>query len=102
VSTAGGSRPTWSKDGRELFYLDLNTAMMAVPVQTKPTFSAGIPSKLFDGPWYVGQSRTYDVSKDGRFLMLKEAAAGSAAAPPVDIHVVLNWTEELKQRLPPP
>jgi serine/threonine protein kinase len=81
-------------------YMSPNTAMMAVPVQTKPAFSAGIPTKLFDGPWYVGQSGTYDVSSGRRLLMLKEAAAGSAAAPPIDINVVLNWTEELKKRLP--
>ena len=101
VSTAGGSRPTWSKDGRELFYLDVNTAMMAVPVQTKPTFSAGIPTKLFDGPWFIGQSHTYEVSNDGqRFLMLKESTPSPATASAIDINVVLHWTEELKQLLP--
>ena len=62
VSTAGGSRPAWSKDGRELFYLSLDQtpSMMAVPVQTTPTFSKGNPTKLFGGRWFVGLTgRTY-------------------------------------------
>ena len=101
VSAVGGTRPVWSRDGRELFYLDLTTAVMAVSVRTSATFSQDNPRKLFDGPWYVGQSgRTYDVSSDGRrFLMLKEAS-GAQAGPPITINVVLNWSEELKQRLP--
>jgi Tol biopolymer transport system component len=32
VSTSGGSRPLWSKDGRELFYYQPPATIMAVPV----------------------------------------------------------------------
>ena len=103
VSKGGGTRPVWSKDGREIFYLDPTTAMMSVTVHTKPSFSADNPTKLFDGPWYAGQpGRIYDVSRDGRrFLMIKAATSGQGApAPATPLNVVLNWTEELKQRLP--
>jgi serine/threonine-protein kinase len=31
ISTSGGTRPAWSPNGRELFYLDLNGAMMWFP-----------------------------------------------------------------------
>ena len=42
----------------------------------------------------------YDVSPDGqRFLMLKPSE--SAEAAPTQINVVLNWFEELKQKVPP-
>jgi len=43
-----------------------------------------------------------DISPDGkRFLMIKETASGeSAAESPRKINVVLNWFEELKQRVP--
>ena len=107
VSKGGGTRPVWSQNGREIFYLDPTTAMMSVTVRTKPTFSAADnPTKLFDGPWFAGQTgRTYDVSRDGRrFLMIKQAASGEATsgqvAPPTTLNVVLNWGEELKQKLP--
>ena len=102
ISTGGGTRPAWSRKGGELFYLDTNLSMMSVPVQTTSTFTAGNPTKLFEGKWYVGQpGRTYDVSADGqRFLMIKDAAGGNQTAPSANINVVLNWTEELRQRVP--
>jgi len=102
ISNGGGTRPAWAKNGHELFYLGLNAStMMAVPVQTSPTFSAGNPTKLFEGRWFSGQTgRTYDVTKDGqRFLMIKDVTAGPAATSPT-MTVVLNWTEELKKKLP--
>ncbi len=102
ISTGGGSRPAWSKDGRELFYLglDQNLSMMAVPVQTTPTFSKGNPTKLFGGRWFVGQTgRTYEVAKDGRFLMIRDAAAADGGEPR-SITVWLNWVDDLKQRIP--
>jgi serine/threonine-protein kinase len=99
ISTNGGSRPAWAGNGRELFYLDNDTALMAVSVQTAPTFSANNPTKLFDGLWYAGQAgRTYDVSRDGqRFLMITTGDPTSASA---NIVVVLHWLEELKRRVP--
>ncbi|HJZ72381.1 MAG TPA: hypothetical protein VKE51_11630 [Vicinamibacterales bacterium] len=71
---------------------------MAVPIQTTPTFIAGNPTKLFEGPWYAAQlGRTYDVSRDGkRFLMIKEATTTSLVErqTPLSITVITNWTEE--------
>jgi eukaryotic-like serine/threonine-protein kinase len=97
ISNAGGSRPAWSSDGKELFYLDATTAMMTVPIQAVPTFSPGIPTKLFDGPWYVvSTTRPYDVSHDGkRFLMIRDADGANSG--PATIEVVVNWLDELKR-----
>jgi serine/threonine-protein kinase len=102
ISPSGGSRPVWARSGQELFYLDGTNALMAVSVQTAPTFSAGTPTKLFawqtpaPGAW----GRTYDVSPDGqRFLMIKETASGDQPSTLPSIIVVLNWVEELKARV---
>jgi serine/threonine-protein kinase len=102
ISTAGGTRPAWSRDGRELFYLDLNGAMTVVPVQITPTFSAGKPTKLFDANWWTAQSgRTYDVSADGkRFFAIKDPSSDGQNTSTQTFTVVLNWMEELKQKLP--
>ena len=103
VSASGGAKPVWSPDGSELFYL-AGRAMMAVTIQTAPVFSAGSPTKLFEGRYRPGMSaRAYDVSKDGqRFLMIKESAATAEVSPsPVNMVVVLNWFEELKRLVPP-
>jgi hypothetical protein len=102
VSTNGGVRPAWSRDGRELFYT-WEDAMMAVPVQTTPGFKAGTPQVVFKGDYLAPQSgRTYDVSPDGkRFLMIKAAPEVEAPAS-ASIIVVQNWLEELKRRVPIP
>ena len=57
---------------------------------------------LFDASTYLTPTPTrrhYDVHPDGdRFLMIREE--GTVSSRPT-ITVVLNWFEELKQRLPP-
>ncbi len=103
VSTAGGIKPAWSPTARELFYIDPNgITLMGVPVQTTPTFSPGTPIKVLDGKFYAGgPGRNYDISRDGqKFLMVKKAAAEQTPnETPAGMVVVLNWLEELRQRV---
>ena len=101
ISTEGGNEPAWSRNGRELFFRS-GSKMMAVEVTAQPTFSAGKPKVLFEGQYLAvtpGLTGTaFDVSSDGqRFLMVKET---ERAAPNAQINVVLNWSEELKRRVP--
>ena len=75
--------------------------MMAVEINTQPSFAAGRPRSLFEGPYSAsaGAGLFYSVSPDAqRFLMLKAADQQEAAL--TQIHVVLNWFEELKRRVP--
>jgi eukaryotic-like serine/threonine-protein kinase len=99
ISTDGGGEPVWNPKGRELFYRN-GDKMMVVDVTTQGTFSVGKPRVLFEGR-YVPTPRSfqdYDISPDGqRFLMLK---ATEQAQSPEQINVVLNWFEELKQKVP--
>jgi len=98
VSTSGGSRSLWSPNGEELFYWNEDTAM-AVSVETEPAFKLETPIMLFSG-----QYRDWDISPDGkRFLMLKPTSAAddeSTAETLRKINIVLNWFEELKERVP--
>ena len=100
ISTEGGVTPAWSHSGRELFYLDSNNVMMAVPVETTSGFKALTPQRLFQGRWFGGQTtRAYDVARnDQRFLMIKDASSDRPSAP-ATVAVVVNWAEELKQQL---
>jgi hypothetical protein len=74
--------------------------MMAVEIVTQPDFSVGKPQMLFERVYAtdpVGVPN-YDVSPDGqRFLMIKDIEDD---APARQINVILNFTEELKRRLP--
>ena len=102
ISTDGGGQPVWSPDGSELFYRGPR-GMMAVPVDTEPTFSAGDPEVLFEQQYHrFRSSRTYDVASDGRFLMIKDGATTGEAAPTAQIIIVENWFEELKRLVPSP
>ena len=104
ISTDNGLKPVWSRNGRELFYMTntaSGSAMMAVAVQTAGAlFSAGNAVKLFDlAPYYlVNNARTYDVSANGRFLLIKDPAANRTST--TSLVVVEHWTQELEQRVP--
>jgi serine/threonine-protein kinase len=100
ISTTGGVTPLWARSGKELYYLTLDGALMAVAIHSPPAFSAGTPTKLFDTRYFAGGNiRNYDVSRDGQtFLMIKDAA-GDPTSTPAGIVVVLNWVEELKARV---
>jgi serine/threonine-protein kinase len=104
VSTNGGTRPLWARNGQELFYLTATGALMRVGVARGPTWAATAPTRLFEGRYGAAafhSGRTYDVSPDGRRFLMVKAAAGDPNATPASIVVVLNWFEELKQRVPP-
>ncbi len=100
ISTDGGIGPVWARNGRELFYRN-GIQMMAVDTTTQPTFSAGTPRMLFEGRYRSSSNSTragYDITQDGqRFLMIKPS---EQEASPTQINVVLNWFEELKERVP--
>ena len=92
ISAEGGVEPKWRRDGRELYYLALDGKLMSVPIETANGFEARRPSTLFQTPLTVNRSqpsrdRRYDVSPDGRFLMITPAATG--ASPPIT--VLVNW-----------
>ena len=100
ISTEGGMEPIWNPNGRELFYR-IGDKMMAVDITTEPNFKAGKPRVLFERHYEPTPATgpNYDVSPDGqRFLMLKPGEQETAA--PTQINVVLNWSEELKRRVP--
>jgi Tol biopolymer transport system component len=99
ISTEGGNEPVWPRNGRQIFYRT-GDAMMAVDVETTPTFSAGKPRRLFEKPFErsIAFWPNYDVSADGqRLLMIKNV---DQTAAPNRLSVVLNWDEDLKQRVP--
>ncbi|MGA7793131.1 MAG: protein kinase [Candidatus Acidiferrales bacterium] len=101
ISTEGGTEPVWNPNGRELFYRSGNNKMMAVEIATQPGFVAGTPRMLFEGQYAPAPLTfpNYDVSPDGqRFLMLKPVEQAESAL--TQINVVLNWFEELKQKVP--
>ena len=100
VSTAGGVKPAWAPNGRELFYLTQDRKLMSVAIDTANGFVPGVPVVLFNAsPYFAqGSGRNYDVSHDGtRFVMVKNPTTPSTADA---IYVVLNWATDIAAKLP--
>jgi serine/threonine-protein kinase len=91
VSTAGGFAPFWSRDGRELFYLDTQDVLHVVNVTPGSRLGLDKPRKVL-GPMELAIPRGFSISPDGkRFLVAQQTEAGAS-----EIRVVVNWFEELK------
>ena len=103
VSTAGGRAPAWGRSGDELFYVQDDRRMMATSIQTSPSFSRSTPEILFEGDYLTSiNARQYDVAPDGRFVMMKAGDQTSGDVRRPRITVVLDWFEELLERVPVP
>ena len=107
VSPDGGASPVWSPDGQALFYREGTSSLMAVPVDTEPSFTYDAPERLFNGSGYASfpQGQDYDISSDGqRFVFSRPAQpastqTGEDGGPP-QLILVQNWTEELRRLVP--
>jgi serine/threonine-protein kinase len=94
ISSAGGSEPLWSRDGRQLFYQN-GDRLLAVPVSTTGAFTVGTPRVLFEGRYRPGSNAVtpFDISLDGkRFLRVQQVQPDR---PITAIDVVLNWQSRL-------
>ncbi len=98
VSTAGGIHPLWRSDGKELYYLNPDGAMMAAPINVNgATLEPGapvmlFPTRIFGGGADIQLGRQYDVTADGRFLI--NTLLNEAAAP---ITLLQNWNPDAKR-----
>jgi serine/threonine protein kinase len=92
VSPAGGAEPVWARNGRELYYLEDKNNMMAVAIDTANGFNFKPAVRLFETSHVrFTQPPSYDVTPDGRFIVLKSQTAGEEP-----ITVIFNWTEMLR------
>jgi len=71
ISDAGGERPVWSPDGREIFY-DKDGTLYVAPVSAAAPFTARPPVALpITGFMQATGRRLWDLAPDGtRFLMM--------------------------------
>jgi eukaryotic-like serine/threonine-protein kinase len=91
VSLAGGAEPVWSRDGRELFYRN-GGALYSAAVRAGGGFEIASRTRLFVEPEYAFDltHRYYDVTPDGRFVMIRDLEGGSR------LNVTLNWFQNVR------
>ena len=91
ISTAGGIRPRWRRDGKEIFYISGDGTLMSVAVNEGVSLDFGLPKPLFKVLVRFGY---YDVTADGqRFLV--NVRPEQEEIPPITL--VLNWAEGLQK-----
>ena len=109
ISQRGGHRPLWAPDGSELFYRPISFSagltLRSVDIVTEPNFGFSNEQTLpVEGFNVVGYYRDYDFMPDGERLVMVFPADQAESDEPnrPQINIVLNWIEELKERVPVP
>ena len=106
ISTSGGARPAWARNGRELYYIDAQDRLTAVTVDgAGAMLVAGKPAAILPPNYVVNApgttyGRDYDVAADGRFLMIKNDGPRDAQPAGSSLIVIHNWSEELRRVVP--
>jgi hypothetical protein len=93
ISTNGGERSIWSRDGKELFFVSPDGNIMAAEVRIGATLEVGVPKPLFKVRLSRAMDAWFDVTRDGRFLIPVQVEQPSKAP----ITVMLNWHAGLKK-----
>ena len=114
ITIDGGRAPIWPRLGNQLFFrsdFGGSALIQAIPIQTDPTLVRGNPLEAFElpgsGPFLsVNGIPQYDVTPDGARLLMSIPASLVTATEDGDdyrrVNVILNFFEELKERLPVP
>jgi Tol biopolymer transport system component len=84
VSTEGGARPEWGGDGSELYFVAGDGTLVAVPLSRGGFFRPGTAVTLFREDGLLD----FDVTADGRRILVNVAEAGPGATAVVD----RDWT----------
>ena len=99
-----GVQPYWSRKGDELILNSSATQSFAIPLTTTPRAVFGRPQDFarvgrFE-PSVTGR-RNADAMPDGQHVIgVMSTSQSDAGAYPSQITVVLNWFDEVRQRVP--
>jgi len=95
VSTNGGYRTWWVGHGEstELFYLDNQSRLTAVPVRTQGGAPNVGAAQVLLGGKSLANTGIIDITRDGKRILLSQPQPNSTAA----LTLLLNWTAVLKK-----
>jgi Tol biopolymer transport system component len=96
ISSNGGAQARWNKNGKEIFYVSLDSKMMAAPVKLSSdgqSVETGTPAALFPvrivgGPESSVGRQEYAVSSDGLRFLVNLAVDEGTTSP---ITIIYNW-----------
>jgi eukaryotic-like serine/threonine-protein kinase len=96
LSVAGGDQPVWSREGRELFFVDLEGALRRVGIRLRSdgrlvigrTVLVDVP-RIGSGHW----GTQYDVAPDGQHIFFLDRRIQPG---PSEIGIVFGWRALMK------
>jgi serine/threonine-protein kinase len=103
ISNSGGQMPIWSRNGRELFFQNLDNRIMVTDYEAKnESFVAGKPRLWSDQQFHdLNGILNYDLAPDGmRFAIFPNVNAPAEEKGPVHVTFLLNFFDELRRRAP--
>ena len=93
VTTEGGADPIWSKDGRELFYVNsATTELLSVVVKPGNPPEFGKHRRIHPGPLDYASAHSFDIDHQQDRILIHPSYARRG-----DIAVLLNWQSLLEQ-----
>ena len=111
VTEEVGNAPLWSTDGGEIFYrrgaqavVGFAEGLLGISIATEPQFAFGGEQTIpIEGFRVFAAFRDYDITPNGeQFVMVFPADEADSGPARRQINIVLNWFEELKERVPVP
>jgi len=90
ISHEGGLKPRWRRDGKELYFMARDGALMAAPITAQESIQAGAPVRLFPirtSGLLIAQY-PYDVSADGQRFLVITPLEDEGMTP---VTILLNW-----------
>ena len=108
VSRGGGNYPFWSPDEDMIYYMTLRdpgsvTTLMRARVEKGPPFVVTATDSILQGSYAIN---SWSLHPDGDRIVVTQvvtsasaAASANGTAEPERYFVVVNWFEELRQRL---
>jgi eukaryotic-like serine/threonine-protein kinase len=92
VSANGGQEPEWSKDGKELYYVDSTYSLFAVPVKDAGGALQFGAARTLVANW-TAPNVFYDVAPDGKKILLDRVSQQVSQS----VTVVTNFTAVLRK-----
>ena len=96
------NHPLWGRTGTELFFNPGPGEFASVPVSMQPVFGFGRVAPVvrsFGGAGTLAR-RPYDITPDGRFVVVVDSSPEGHRTGS-ELHVVLNWFNDLHARVQP-
>ncbi|HEU4763449.1 MAG TPA: protein kinase, partial [Gemmatimonadales bacterium] len=104
VSLSGGVAPRWTRDGRQLYFIDGSDNLVSVRVHPGANFGFDAPKTAIAGPAAenvtigIAGVRRYDILPDGDVLAMRLAAAANDLRDD-PLVLVDNWMDELTAKM---